>query len=71
MAPKPRRISRVYSFRALPNGSAALLAHAASFAPDGLPPPPPDPGLPPVTPPRPVHADVVPGNILATADGPC
>lgn len=56
-------------FRALPNGSAQILAHARSFAPAGLPPPPPDPQLPPV-PPCPVHADPVPGNILATATGP-
>ena len=57
------------AFRTLPNGSAALLAHARSFAPAGLPPPPADPGLPPVSP-RPVHADVVPGNILSTPAGP-
>lgn len=56
------------SFRALPNGSSALLAHARSFAPDGLPPPPPDPHLPPV-PPRPVHADAVLGNILSAPSG--
>lgn len=57
------------SLRPLPNGSTALLAHALSFAPPGLPPPPPDPGLPPVTP-QPVHADAVPGNILITPTGP-
>ena len=57
------------AFRTLPNGSAALLAHGASFAPPGLPAPPADPGLPPI-PPRPVHADVVPGNILAAPRGP-
>ncbi len=75
-APVARMLHRLHTaalppaaFRPLPNGSAALLAHAASFAPPGLPPPPPDPGLSPVAP-RPVHADVVPGNILATADGP-
>jgi len=75
-APVARMLHRLHgtalspdAFRLLPNGSAALLAHATSFAPPGLPPPPPDPGLPPVAP-RPVHADVVPGNILATADGP-
>lgn len=56
------------TFRPLPNGSAAILADAARFAPQDLPPPP-DPQLPPVTP-RPVHADPVPGNILATAQGP-
>lgn len=58
------------SFRALPNGSTGLLAHARSFAPDGLPPPPVDPHLPPVTPPRPVHADAVLGNILSGPSGP-
>lgn len=75
-APIARMLHRLHSaalppdaFRLLPNGSAALLAHATSFAPPGLPPPPPDPGLPPVAP-RPVHADVVPGNILATPAGP-
>jgi hypothetical protein len=57
------------TFRTLPNGSAALLAHAISFAPPGLPPPPPDPGLAPVAP-CPVHADAVPGNILTTPSGP-
>ena len=56
------------AFRALPNGSSALIAHGRSFAPDGLPPPPPDPHLPPIAP-CPVHADVVPGNILPTASG--
>lgn len=57
------------SFRSLPNGSAALLAHARSFAPPGLPGAPEDPGLAPVAP-CPVHADAVPGNILPTRDGP-
>lgn len=56
-------------FRPLPNGSTAILAHAATFAPPDLPPPPADPHLPPV-PSRPVHADPVLGNILATAQGP-
>lgn len=75
-APVARMLHRLHNaalppdaFRLLPNGSTALLAHATSFAPPGLPPPPPDPGLPPVAP-RPVHADVVPGNILATPSGP-
>lgn len=75
-APIARTLHRLHgtplsanSFRPLPNGSAALLSHALGFAPPGLPPPPPDPGLPPVTP-RPVHADAVPGNILATPNGP-
>lgn len=75
-APIARMLHRLHatvlpsgSFRPLPNGSAAILAHAASFAPAGLPPPPPDPAIPP-TDPRPVHADPVPGNILATAQGP-
>ena len=58
-----------HSFRTLPNGSASLAAHAAGFAPQGLPPAPPDPGLGPV-PPCPVHADPVLGNIVASADGP-
>ena len=57
------------SFRPLPNGSRALLAHARTFCPDGLPPPPPDPQVPPV-PPRPVHADPILGNIVATRHGP-
>lgn len=56
-------------FRLLPNGSAALLSHARGFAPPGLPPPPADPQIPPVTP-CPVHADAVPGNILTTPAGP-
>jgi hypothetical protein len=75
-APVAQMLHRLHSsalpsdaFRPLPNGSAALLAHATSFAPPGLPPPPHDPGLPPVAP-RTVHADVVPGNILATPTGP-
>lgn len=75
-APVARMLHRLHNaalppgvFRPLPNGSAAVLAHAASFAPPGLPPPPPDPGLPPVAP-RPVHADAVAGNILATPSGP-
>lgn len=75
-APLARLLHRLHgtdlpadSFRPLPNGSAALLSHAMTFAPPGLPPPPPDPQLPPV-PPRPVHADPVLGNILATAQGP-
>lgn len=75
-APVARMLYRLHqasvpldTFRPLPNGSAALLAHATSFAPVGLPPAPPDPGLPAV-PPRPVHADVVPGNIVACPAGP-
>ena len=73
-APLARMLYRLHgtdlphdTFRLLPNGSAAVLAHAAAFAPPGLPPPPADPQLPPV-PPRPVHADAVLGNILATKD---
>lgn len=57
------------AFRPLPNGSAALLAHAASFAPAGFPAPPPDPGIPRVIP-RLVHGDAVPGNVLTTPTGP-
>lgn len=57
------------SFRPLPNGSTALLAHAASFAPSGLPEPPADPGIPPVVP-RFIHGDAVLGNILSTPSGP-
>lgn len=56
-------------FRILPNGSAAILAHARSFAPAGLPAPPDDPQVPPVAP-RPIHGDAVPGNILSTPSGP-
>jgi thiamine kinase len=75
-APLARMLHRLHitdlpatTFRPLPNGSAAVLAHAATFAPPDLPPPPPDPGLAPV-PPRPVHGDAVLGNILATPRGP-
>jgi len=57
------------SFRPLPNGSRAILSHAASFAPTGLPPPPPDPHLPAVAPCL-IHADPVLGNILAAPGGP-
>lgn len=74
-APVARMLHRLHmtpvpqgTFRPLPNGSAAILADAARFAPQDLLPPP-DPQLPPI-PPRPVHADPVPGNILATAQGP-
>ena len=75
-APLARMLHRLHgtvlpagTFRALPNGSATLLADAARFAPTGLPPPPPDPQLPPVAP-RLVHADPILGNILSTAQGP-
>lgn len=75
-APLARMLHRLHTtdlpagtFRALPNGSAAILSHAASFAPPGLPPPPPDPQLPPVAP-RPVHTDPVLANIIATPRGP-
>jgi hypothetical protein len=75
-APLARMLHRLHGtplpkeiFRLLPNGSSALLAHAASFAPQGLPAPPADPGLPPL-PAVPVHSDVVLGNILATGQGP-
>lgn len=59
------------AFRAAPNGSAAVLADAARiFALSDTPPDaPPDPALPPVAP-VPIHADVVAGNVLATAKGP-
>ena len=74
-APVARMLHRLHmtpvpqgTFRPLPNGSAAILADAARFAPQDLLPPR-DPQLPPI-PPRPVHADPVPGNILATAQGP-
>ena len=74
-APVARMLHRLHAtpvppgtFRPLPNGSAALIADAARFAPADLPPPP-DPQIGPV-PPRPVHADPVPGNIIATAQGP-
>lgn len=74
-APLARMLHRLHvmplpadTFRPLPNGSRAILAHAARFAPDGLPPPPALQINP--TPPRPVHADPVLGNILATSQGP-
>lgn len=57
------------SFRALPNGSAALLDQARRMATDlDLPPPPADPDLPPVEP-RPVHADAVAGNVILGPSG--
>lgn len=75
-APLARLLHRLHgadvapgTFRALPNGSAALHAHALGLAQPGLPPIPPDPHIPPISP-RPVHADPVLGNILATAAGP-
>ena len=75
-APVARLLHRLHTttphpeFRYLPNGSAALLAHATTIA-QGLilPPPLPDPGLPPV-PPRIVHGDAVAGNILQGSNGP-
>ncbi len=55
-------------FRAKPSGSAALLAEGRAIgracrAP--LPEPPPDPGVTPVTIPRLIHGDPVPGNLIA------
>lgn len=59
------------TFRAVPNGSAELLAQARAIAEGlGLPAPPADPALPPTIP-RVVHADAVAGNVVAGSDGPC
>jgi thiamine kinase len=74
-APVARLLHRLHAttphpdFRSLPNGSSALLAHATAMA-TGLilPPPPPDPGLPPV-PARIVHGDAVAGNIVNSPQG--
>lgn len=75
-APVARLLHRLHgsvippdSFRALPNGSAGVLAQALAMAEGaGLPPPPADPALPPVTP-RPVHADAVAGNVIIGPEG--
>ncbi|OYU19850.1 MAG: aminoglycoside phosphotransferase [Rhodobacteraceae bacterium PARR1] len=57
-------------FRALPNGTAALRADALRVAGTLPMPPLPDvPDMPPL-PPCPVHADAVPGNIIAAPQGP-
>jgi hypothetical protein len=56
--------------RRAPTGSAALLAQARSIASEcanTLPPPPLDPGIPPVADPVLIHGDAVPGNMI---DGP-
>lgn len=58
-------------FRHAPNGSAALLAQAKSIAAlckqasgkPALPPPPPDPNIPP-GPTCLIHGDLVPGNLI-------
>ncbi len=55
------------TFRPAPNGSGAVLAHAAAIHPLGDAPA--DPALPPA-PVVPIHADAVVGNVLATAGGP-
>lgn len=75
-APVARMMHRLHrtaphpDFRILPNGSTALLAQATTIAQGlALPPPPPDPGLPPV-PPCIVHGDAVAGNILHGPMGP-
>ena len=58
------------TFRAVPNGSAALLAQARGIARGlDLPAPPPDPGLTPA-PPATVHGDAVAGNVIDGPDGP-
>ncbi len=73
-APVARMLHRLHgsrvavtSFRAAPNGSAAVLDDARRICP--LPDPPPDPQLGAV-PAVPIHADVVAGNVLRTGSGP-
>lgn len=73
-APVARALHRLHgaqvpqgSFRAAPNGSAAVLADARRI--HALPDAPPDPECPPV-PPVPIHADAVAGNIIDTSAGP-
>lgn len=59
-------------FRALRSGSAAVLAQGAAIAAacrGVLPPPPPDPGVPPHPAPRLIHGDPVPGNLIVTGPG--
>ena len=59
-------------FRDLPSGSAAILAQGAAIAADcrgTLPPPPPDPGVPPHPRPVLIHADPVPGNLILDPQG--
>ncbi len=59
-------------FRQRPSGSAAVLAQAGRIlaaCKGSLGPPPPDPGVPPVAQPVPLHGDVVPGNIIDGPDG--
>jgi aminoglycoside phosphotransferase (APT) family kinase protein len=76
-APVARMLGRLHAlpptatgFRAMPNGSAALLDQARQMAAGlDLPPPPPDPALPPVAP-RLLHGDAVAGNVIVTPDGP-
>lgn len=55
------------SFRAAPNGSAAVLVDAQRIFP--MPDAPADPCLGPVAP-APIHADAVVGNVLQSAAGP-
>jgi thiamine kinase len=60
-------------YRSLPSGSAALIAqtHAILAACNGhVPPPPHDPNVPAVPATVLVHGDAVPGNIIATPNGP-
>ncbi len=70
-APVARALHRVHGhqpagFRALASGSAAILAQGQAIAArcSGAPPPPPDPGIAPVTRPCLIHADAVPGNMI-------
>lgn len=56
-------------FRDLASGSAAVLAQGAAIAArcrGRLPPPPPDPGVPPHPAPRLIHGDPVAGNLIVT-----
>lgn len=76
-APVARMLGRLHrlplpepAFRAVPNGSAALLQQARSIAAGlDLPPPPADPAIPPAEPAL-LHGDAVAGNVIVTPDGP-
>lgn len=75
-APVAVALARVHAlpgegFRDLASGSAALLAQGAAIAArcrGALPPPPPDPGVPPHRGPRLIHGDPVAGNLIVTRD---
>lgn len=58
-------------FRATPAGSAAVLAQGRAIAADlpAVPPPPPDPGVPPPGRLRLVHGDAVAGNLVTVPGG--